>query len=64
VSEDLKPWQLRTRCRRCQDVIYSRYSGEFRSCRCGAIFVDQTTHYARMGGEAEDFEILDQEDKT
>lgn len=42
-------------CAKCNDVIFSKYEGEFVSCKCGAISVDQTRHYARYIGNREDF---------
>jgi len=50
------------KCAKCHDIIYSRYSGEFRQCKCQAIFVDQTEHYSRHGGHPENFiEVGDDE---
>lgn len=60
MTEELKEWQYKVRCRKCDDVIYSRYSGEFVSCKCGAIFVDQTEWYGRYGGNSEDFDRMEQ----
>ncbi|MGA0610054.1 DUF7695 domain-containing protein [Caldimonas sp. KR1-144] len=48
-------WQRPVRCTQCDDVIWSRYRGEFRSCKCGAISVDQTPHYSRYVGNPADF---------
>ena len=36
-------------CKLCGDEIYSHSSGEFRACKCGAIFIDETEYYCRMG---------------
>ena len=44
-----------TQCRNCKDIIWSTYEGEFRSCKCGAISVDQTRHYSRYLGNPDDF---------
>jgi len=41
-------------------VIWSRKHGEFVACKCGAIFCDQTPHYARYGGNPADFDFGDQ----
>ena len=54
-SDELDNWQVPTECAKCGDVIYSHYNGEFRSCKCGAIAVDQTRYYARYIGNKEDF---------
>ena len=42
-------------CRKCNVGIYSTYEGQFVSCKCGAISVDQTRHYERCIGNLEDF---------
>lgn len=38
-------------CRKCGDVIESRYTHEFVRCRCGAIFTDGGTAYLRRGAQ-------------
>lgn len=48
-------WQSPYKCKVCEDIIFSRYQGEFRRCRCGAIAVDQTAHYTRLIGEPSNF---------
>jgi hypothetical protein len=40
----------------CNSVIFSEYSGQFKSCKCGKSFVDQTEYYVRMGGTLEEYE--------
>lgn len=42
-------------CRRCADVIWSKCPGQFVSCKCDAIAVDQTRHYSRYLGQPDDF---------
>jgi len=42
-------------CAKCHDQIYSRYDGEFVTCKCGAISVDQTPYYGRSIGDPKDF---------
>ena len=42
-------------CRKCKDIIWSRYEGEFVSCKCRAISVDQTRYYSRYIGNPENF---------
>ena len=50
------------KCRKCGDVIVSRYTHDFVQCSCGAIFVDGGNDYCRRGGEPEDFiEVTDEE---
>ncbi|MED0737110.1 hypothetical protein [Aneurinibacillus thermoaerophilus] len=43
----------RIRCKICDDVISSKYTHDFKSCQCGAIFVDGGTEYQRMGWGAD-----------
>lgn len=42
-------------CRKCHTIIKSTYSGEYVSCKCGAIAVDSTEYYTRQIGNREDF---------
>ena len=42
-------------CRKCNVGIYSTVEGQFSTCKCGAISVDQTKHYERYIGNPEDF---------
>ena len=42
-------------CRKCKDIIWSKYEGEFVTCECGTISVDQTKYYSRYIGNIEDF---------
>lgn len=37
-------------CPHCKDVIRSSYPGEFVTCKCGDMSVDQTEHYTRFIG--------------
>jgi len=39
----------RARCKKCGDVIESKYRHDFVSCKCGAIFVDGGNAYFRGG---------------
>lgn len=43
------------KCRKCEDIIWSKYPGEFVMCKCEAIAVDQTEYYSRYMGNPEDF---------
>lgn len=45
------------KCANCNDIVYSKYSGEFATCTCfqdrgngTGFFVDSTHHYTRYGG--------------
>lgn len=42
-------------CRKCGDIIESKHRHDFKSCTCGAIFVDGGHDYMRRGGNPEDF---------
>jgi len=57
-----KPKQLTKvmylQCTHCDDTIHSSYSGEYVSCKCGVIGVDQTEYYTRMIGNEVDYEII------
>jgi len=53
-------WRGRpVRCKVCSDVIYSKYRGEYVTCKCGAISIDQTPEYTRGIGDYSNFEFLD-----
>lgn len=39
----------------CGDVIWSARPGQFKSCKCGGAFVDETRHYTRTSGKLEDY---------
>lgn len=43
------------KCSKCEDKVHSRYSGHFKPCKCGLIFVDQTEHYCRIGASPDSF---------
>ncbi|MFS0687792.1 hypothetical protein AB1K89_00900 [Sporosarcina sp. 179-K 8C2 HS] len=39
----------KVRCKKCDDVIESTHSYDFKRCSCGAIFLDGGTDYQRFG---------------
>ena len=41
----------RASCKACGDVIESTHVHDFRSCKCGKIFVDGGREYIRVGGD-------------
>jgi hypothetical protein len=51
-EEQIKPWIMQEgiRCKKCGDVIHSRYVHDFRHCKCEAVFVDGGRDYTRIGG--------------
>jgi len=57
-----KPWQHRRECKKCGDTIWSKFEGEFVTCKCGAISVDQNKYYERQIGHSYDF-ILEPSNK-
>lgn len=59
----LEDWQKRVKCAKCGNIIYSKYDGQYRSCICGAIAVDQTPSYGRYIGNMSDFIYLDEKEK-
>jgi hypothetical protein len=50
------------KCRKCGDVIESKYRHDFVWCKCKSIFVDGGNDYLRCGGELEDIIILEEKD--
>ena len=61
-----KPKQLTNtmylQCTHCGDTIHSSYSGEYVSCKCGKIGVDQTEYYTRVMGNEGDYLVVNRED--
>ena len=49
-------------CNKCCDTIHSSYSGEYVSCKCGKIAVDQTHYYTRIIGNEGDYLVVNNED--
>jgi hypothetical protein len=39
----------------CGSIIFSEYSGQFKPCKCGKSFVDQTEYYVRIAGKVEEY---------
>lgn len=52
----------KARCKKCGDIIESKFRHDFKQCKCGAIFVDGGKDYCRRGGNPEDFEELSEEE--
>ncbi|MGL5715385.1 MAG: DUF7695 domain-containing protein [Paraclostridium sp.] len=51
---------VKIKCKKCEDVIWSKYSGEYVRCECGAIAVDQTEFYCRAIGNPKDMESVEE----
>lgn len=49
----------KVRCKHCGDIIESKWSGDWVQCSCKKIYVDETEYYCRIGGEYEDWEIVE-----
>lgn len=64
MEEELLKSKVRNRakCRKCGDVIESKFTHDFQSCKCGAIFIDGGNDYHRRGGNPEDFQEVKDED--
>ena len=41
-------------CKKCQDIIESRYTHDFVWCKCGSVAVDGGKSYLRRCGEPDD----------
>lgn len=52
----------RAQCVKCLDVIESKFTHDFVSCKCGAIFVDGGKSYYRAGGNFENFRWIGDDD--
>lgn len=46
------------KCLRCNDVIQSTRTHDFRYCFCGAVAVDGGKEYLKISGDQSDFHIL------
>lgn len=49
----------RIRCRKCGDILQSKYRHDFQMCRCGSCYIDGGDDYCRVGGDKKDIEWLD-----
>ena len=48
----------RIMCRKCGDIIESKYRHDFKSCSCGACSIDGGHDYLRRGGNREDWQEM------
>lgn len=55
------PIKYRTRC--CNDILYSRFPGEFRKCNCGHLAIDQTEFFCRKIGDPGMFVAIEEKDE-
>lgn len=45
-------------CKKCNDIIESTYTHDFKWCKCRAIFIDGGKEYVRCGGNLEEMKFL------
>lgn len=43
------------KCKKCERLVSGDGKGTYIACRCGAVAIDQTEHYARIIGKVEDY---------
>jgi hypothetical protein len=48
----------KVKCLNCGDVIFSRTYGQFVSCKCNKVAVDETSYYMRILGDK--YEIVEE----
>lgn len=48
----------RLRCKKCGDIIESKYVHDFNWCSCESVFIDGGLDYARCGGDLENIEDM------
>ena len=53
----------RIKCKKCGDILQSKYRHDFQMCKCGSCYIDGGDDYCRVGGEKEDIEWIDRNDK-
>lgn len=58
TRKKLKLIRNAARCRKCGDIVESRHRHDWRSCSCGAMFVDGGLEYQRRGGDLENIEEM------
>lgn len=49
---------MKIRCLKCNDVIASVYSRDFKKCKCGACFIDCGNEHTRLGGNLKDIMLV------
>lgn len=48
----------KAKCKKCGDIIESKYTHNFVTCKCGALSVDGGKEYLRRLGNIDDFEDM------
>ena len=44
------------RCKKCGDILESKYRHDFKMCSCKSCYIDGGNDYCRVGGNKEDYE--------
>lgn len=50
------------KCKRCSDVIVSKYRHDFVWCKCGFCAIDGGRDYTKLVGNPEDYELIEEEE--
>ena len=54
----------KAKCKKCNDIIESKETNDFKRCKCGAIAVDGGLDYIKRIGNQEDIEELSEYDEN
>ena len=52
----------RIRCRKCGDILQSKYRHDFQMCKCGSCYIDGGDDYCRVKEKKENIEWIDRND--
>lgn len=52
---------MKIKCNQCNTIIEGDGKGTFITCKCKAIYIDETEHYCRIGGKLEHMEEIKDE---
>lgn len=52
---------MKIKCKKCGDVIDGEFKGRLIWCACESCAIDETEYYARIIGEPEDYEKIEEE---
>lgn len=63
MSKDI-PNPRKIICLLCRDVIYSKHYGQFVSCKCAQLAIDESMYYCRILGNEENYEEVEIEETT
>lgn len=50
--------KVKLRCKKCEGVVQSKYSGEFSICTCGSVFVQEFEGSCNTGANESDYEYI------